>query len=171
MKNKFEIEGDKVSVFLNRRDGTILETIIDKEDLAKIQEISGTWYASKNKNCSYATSSTGKVYKRRQLQLHRWIMDTPEGLQVDHINHDTLDNTRSNLRNVTASENMQNLHTKPLSNSGFRGVAWHKGCGKWRALIWLNGTNAHLGLFDDVKQAAQVAHEARIRFMPGYIHS
>ena len=171
MKNKFEIRGDKVAVFLTRRDKSILETIIDKDDLGRTQELNGTWCADWEKltQSFYVKSMhTDANGKRVRVKLHRWIMKTPDDLKVDHINHDTLDNARSNLRNVTSSVNSQNRRLHKGNTSGFRGVHW--GDGKWQASIWTNGKALRLGSFDDAAQAGEVAHQARIKYMAGYVH-
>lgn len=53
-------------------------------------------------------SSTGYVQTTERVLLHRWLLDFPEGLVVDHINWDRLDNTTENLRAVTQRENTLN---------------------------------------------------------------
>lgn len=52
--------------------------------------------------------SEKEIPQGKKIYLHRFLMDSPEGLIVDHINHQTLDNRRENLRVVTHSENMKN---------------------------------------------------------------
>ena len=170
MKNKFEIRGNLVAIFLNCKDGSILETIIDLGDLARAQEISNTWGATWSPFTKsfyvkgWITGSRGGT-----MLLHRWLMNCPDGLDVDHKNHDTLNNTRENLRNVTRLENAQNQRLRQTNNSGYIGVCWSKGKGKWSASICINGKGKHLGVFNDIKDAADVARRARISFMPGYL--
>ena len=48
------------------------------------------------------------VPRRRAVLMHRLIMDTPKGMVVDHIDHATLNNQESNLRNCTTSQNAMN---------------------------------------------------------------
>lgn len=172
MKNDFEIRGDKVAIFLNRRDGTALETIIDKEDLDRAQEYQGTWYSlwSPCTNSFYARSASTKEGKTTAIHFHRWISRCPIGLEVDHINHDTLDNTRANIRNVTIADNNQNVRKRVDNISGFSGVSWHKGANKWKAQINIENRRTHLGLFNDIRQAANAVHLAKIENMPGYAY-
>jgi len=174
MKNMFEVRGNIAVIFLDRKDGTTIETIIDLDDLAKAQEYSGNWFASWSK-CTKSFYVYGSVLieegKWIVILLHRWIMDTPSNLQVDHRNHNTLDNTRNNLRNVSRSVNNQNQ--KGLNNhntSGVRGVHWLKSSKKWQAYLTINGKQIHLGLFTDIQLAARAAHEARVKLMPGYVY-
>ncbi len=173
MKNDFEIRGDKVAIFLNRNDGSILEAIIDKNDFAKVQEFTGVWYASWDKGIKsfYVYGNIKLVEKRTRISLHRYITDCKSGMLVDHINHDTLDNTRTNLRMVTASVNCQNRLMQLNNKSGFRGVSWDKESKKWRSQIKLNNKKYNLGRFDDKNKAAEVVHNARIKLMPGYVYN
>jgi len=75
-------------------------------------------------------------FQRKNLYLHRFITDCPTGKDVDHINHDTLDNRLSNLRICTRSQNNA-AASKRQRLSGFRGV--HKSYSKWYAECQHNG--------------------------------
>lgn len=83
-------------------------------------------------------SGTAKPY------LHRLIVGSPEGKQVDHINGDGLDNRKCNLRVVNRSANMANQR-RPAGASGFRGVQQSNGgrCKPWSATITVNGKAIH----------------------------
>ncbi len=103
MKNDYEIRGDVTAIFLKRKSGEIVETIIDTKDLSLVQTFPYTWCANwfNTSNSFYVSGSD----KGRTIYLHRFLLNFPENMVVDHINHDPLDNTRTNLRIVTKSEN------------------------------------------------------------------
>lgn len=85
--------------------------------------------------------------------LHRFLMDAPPELVVDHINRNTLDNRRENLRVCTRSQNQHNRKISKRNKSGVNGVYWHKQRQKWHAQIMFNRRKISLGLFDSVKSA------------------
>ena len=165
MKNSFEVRGDLVAIFLNRRDGSVLEAIIDRADLERAKAFRLKW----GPQWCPKTKSFYVVGQRNTVFIHRWLTSCPEGLEVDHINHDTLDNTRKNLRIVSCLENKQNLKGNSRNKSGFRGVHWNKACRKWRVQVAVNGKNIDFGLFDSLERAAEVAHQARVKLMPCYV--
>ncbi|EGW36505.1 HNH endonuclease [Desulfosporosinus sp. OT] len=169
MKNRFEIRGDKVAIFLDRKDGSVMETMIDIEDLNKAQGITGKWFARFSCNNFYAINLSSKKGKVETLRLHRLLTNCAEGMEVDHINHDTLNNTRENLRVVTHIVNMQNLPMRNSNKSGHRGVSWNEERGKWRVTLRLDGKKKYLGRYSDLAQACQIAHQAMLDSMPGYI--
>lgn len=114
MKNRHEIHGDTVRIYLKRKKLPDLYTTIDLEDLPKVAAFPGSWYPAlmgKVQKSIYVRMNTSYADRRKGapngISMHRIIMDTPEGLFVDHINHDTLNNRRHNLRNVTKKENNQ----------------------------------------------------------------
>ena len=78
-------------------------------------------YISQWKWGAWWNPETGSFYARRNYRniktylMHRVIANTPKGMICDHINHDTLDNRRCNLRNVTPSQS--NMNRKPKYNS------------------------------------------------------
>lgn len=79
-----------------------LSTKLDDEDFESFYIFD--WYALKGRNNFYAVRSIGRGTK----YLHREIMSAPCGYDVDHINHDTLDNRKSNLRICLHAENLRN---------------------------------------------------------------
>jgi hypothetical protein len=103
-------------------------------------------------------SSTTVNGKRNSIYMHRAIMEAPPGLEVDHRGHNTLDNRRNNLRRATCTQNHQNARIRSSTTSGFKGVSFHKGAGKWRAGIRVNGESIWLGLH----ATPELAHAAYI---------
>lgn len=83
--------------------------------------------------------------------------------EIDHINGDPLDNRIVNLRSVSHRENAANRRTPTNNKSGHMGVQWAERHGKWLAVIKVPGKtgNRHIGLFDNVEDAAQARREAQ----------
>lgn len=94
--------------------------------------------------------------------LHRLVSPPPEGLIVDHINGDTLDNRKTNLRFVTASQNAMNTRVSAshLKSSGFKGVS--RSGDKWSASISFDGQKIGLGRFDSEADAARAYDAAAV---------
>ena len=114
MKNKFTILGDYVEIELQNG----LKTLIDLEDLEKVSVMG--WYAKydSHTNGYYVCGGTCGI------RLHRLIMDTPSHQVVDHINRDTLDNRKRNLRNTDNAGNMKNLSIRKDNRSGRKGISY-----------------------------------------------
>jgi hypothetical protein len=91
----------------------------------------------------------GRVEK---VWMHRLIARPPEGMEIDHVNGDRLDNRRANLRVVSHSENMRNRHYG-YGTSQHRGVS-RRANGRWLAQAGLHGKKHHIGVFDDESEAA-----------------
>ena len=94
--------------------------------------------------------------KAMQVEMHRQILNTPEGVLVDHINHNGLDNRRANLRLVTIEQNSWNKR-KQRGNctSKYKGVSWHKMSRRWHARIVYKQKWISIGYFDDEQSAAK----------------
>lgn len=94
------------------------------------------------------------VARNKTVRLHRFILNAPDHLQVDHINGNTRDNRRENLRLCTLQQNNQNARAKKSNKSGYKGVSWDKLQNKWVVRIMFEGRNPYLGAFDSAHQAA-----------------
>ncbi|MBH1941314.1 HNH endonuclease [Mobilitalea sibirica] len=102
----------------------------------------------------------------KRVFLHNFLLGSgrgDEGLFVDHINHDKLDNRRCNLRVATKSQNGMNRSLQANSTTGFIGVSYMPQRGKYRARIKKDGREQHLGLFITAEQAAIAYDSAAIR--------
>jgi hypothetical protein len=95
--------------------------------------------------------------------IHRIISKCPKGLQVDHINRNTLDNRKCNLRNVTLQENLRN-QIRNNNKTGYTGVAIHKQTGKYTAQLKHNYKKIHLGLFDTIKEAYEARKQGELKY-------
>jgi hypothetical protein len=107
----------------------------------------------------YASRGVFRGGKNTMTFMHREIMNTPKGMQTDHINGDPLDNRRENLRICNASQNKANVGLIRINTSGYKGVSWMKEKKKWRAFIG-GGKFHHIGLFVDPREAARAYDSA-----------
>ncbi len=157
MKNNYEIRGDVTIIFLNRNDGSKIETQIDTEDLAKVSSFPNTWVAQHNVSTKkfYVKGSYGSAKERKVIHLHRLVTDCPNELVTDHINWDPLDNRKINLRLVTQTDNLK--HKKVCYNDE-KGIYFDGK--KWTAFFRKNGIQTYVGRYSSKISAK----EAIIKF-------
>lgn len=134
--------------------------LVDDQDFEYLNQ--WKWYANWHQ-CTHSfraeRNSSRKNGKHKTIRMHRVIMDAQPGQQVDHRNHDTLDNRRENLRFCTYSENQQNQRPR-MGSSKYKGVWWYKSSRKWQTQISLNGHRHHIGYFVDEIEAARAYDNA-----------
>jgi hypothetical protein len=129
--------------------------LIDDEDFEFLSSIH--WYATAlNYAKARLRNQDGKLYS---VLMHRLLLGARKGEQVDHKNHDTLDNRRVNLRLCSNAENTKNRRKHKNSSSLYKGVSWFPYTRKWRAQICFNGKVISLGYFLSEQEAALVYKE------------
>jgi len=107
----------------------------------------------------YQVNLNGKPYLLHRLLAQAFIPNPENKPFVDHIDGDPLNNSLSNLRWCTYTENGRNRKKHRNNTSGYKGVYFNKAAGKWRARIKINGKNKSLGYFH-TKEEAAAAYEA-----------
>ena len=130
--------------------------LVDDEDYDEL--IKHKWHLRDIKIMHVATKVKidGKWFEKR---MHHFLVDVPEGFEVDHIDRNGLNNQKSNLRVVTHSQNMMNRNSCKGSSSKYKGVTWDKKDKKWRAQIVLNKKHYYLGLYRNEIDAAKIYNE------------
>lgn len=106
---------------------------------------------------------------KKNVGLHRIIMDAKKGEIADHINGIRHDNRKCNLRILTNSENGVNRSKHKNNHSGHRGVIWYDKCPtpKWVAAITVNWKRKHLGYFENFEEAVQARLDAEKLYYDG----
>jgi len=128
--------------------------LVDNEDFKKLSK--HKWCAIQWGNTWGAVRNSSKVNgKQRTIYMHREILGLRRGgkIQVDHKNHNGLDNRRSNLRPCTAQQNQWNYTKASGKSSKYKGVSKHKD-GGWVANITVFKKQYYLGYFKSEIEAA-----------------
>ncbi len=97
--------------------------------------------------------------KNTFILMHRLINKTPDDLHTDHINGNTLDNRKKNLRTVTARQNIFGRRPSKNRTSIFKGVHLKKSTGRWYASIFARGDRFFLGGHSNEIEAAKAYDE------------
>jgi len=126
--------------------------LVDDEDYEMLRRLK--WQIKKTKNLLYAATALKTNDKWSTFYMHRIIMSVLPGFEIDHINHNGLDNRKSNLRFCTRFQNNQNCRKKKGTMSKYKGVTYQ--AGKWIARI----KQRYLGCFNSEQVAALAYNQA-----------
>lgn len=134
------------------------KTIVDDDDFDRFGQFKWCSSYSKHTKSFYAVRGLGN---QKMLCLHREIMNCPKGLVVDHIDHNTLNNQKKDLRICTTGQNNCNRSgATKASGSGIRGIRWFARTSKWTSQIQVNGKYIHLGYFKEKDSAIKAYADA-----------
>jgi len=137
--------------------GRGIKAIVDDEDYEWLNQ----WKWCAGGRAPYTAQR--RAGKFRVLLMHRMVMSCPAGKVVDHINGNSLDNRKANLRICRQGENARNAAKRSHNKSGFKGVWWHPQSQMWRAVVRVNGKNNHIGLFKGKEDAARAYDQAAVK--------
>lgn len=124
-------------------------TLVDAGDYRELSKYG--WYALRSDISFYAARKVGKT----TILMHREILKLTKGEYTDHINGNTLDNRKCNIRKCTNAENARNQKRRRDNTSGYKGVSYFKRDNNYRARIKVNYKQIHLGYFNNKTDAAK----------------
>lgn len=134
--------------------------IVDEDKYEEL--IKYKWYAIKGNHTYYAmrqirlTNPTEIIY----IYMHSQILGYPIGVEIDHRNHNGIDNRIFNIRTCTRSQNQHNRRKRRNASSIFKGVSWNKNTNKWYSHVVFEGKSINLGQFNSEIEAAK-AYDAK----------
>ena len=151
MLNKYKIIGDILIVY-NRKDNR--EMLFDTQDFDRINK--HTWCIADGYVNTTINLGNGKSTSCR---AHRFVMNNPANLEIDHENGIKTDNRKSNL---IVSNHQQNQHNHRKA----KGYSWVKRDKKYQAKITIDGKSKHLGYYDTEHEARAAYLEAKKKYHP-----
>ncbi len=130
-------------------------TIVNVEDFEQLNQYK--WHYSL---CDYAKRTVYKTddkgRKQVDIYMHKTVCPAPEGMIVDHINRNKLDNRSVNLRPATRKQNSWNRKFKKENKkTRYNGISWRKDMGKWRVRLTVNGRRESFGYYANETEAAK----------------
>lgn len=139
------------------------EAIVDANDYDWLMKYN---WAVNNNGYAYRPSLIADNKKGAAILMHRQIMNTPQGMDTDHINGNKLDNRRANLRICTNAQNMRNAkkHYGDKATSKYKGVSWKKRQQRWQAAIAVDDKDIHLDTFSTDIEGAIAYNEAAKKY-------
>ncbi len=115
--------------------------LVDDDDFERLNE------------CKWHYHDLGYARNGSKGYMHRFINNTPDGFETDHINQNKLDNRKFNLRTVTASVNQTNKPIPKNNTSGVQGVTWDRHRSLWKVHFSRNKKRFNIGNYKTKQEA------------------
>lgn len=148
--NEYEVVGDSVWVYcFNRKCEPSGKFVIDLADLKKVAKHKWRYWKGR-----FYTGNT------KPISITSFLMNTPAGLVVDHIDNDPSNNRRCNLRVTIQQKNLLNKSLSTKNTSGIQGVRWNEKRKAWEVEIRMNYTRCHLSRWKELADAVYARYYA-----------
>lgn len=150
---KYEVKGEICEVTVTTKKLGAHVFVVDAEDVPRLRAFNWTLFKARERiYCSASIRRSGAILLHRLVTSFEWDM-------VDHVNNDSKDNRKINLRQATHSENMRNTGAQKNNKLGIKGVRWRERHKRYEASIW-HKKSIFIGLFKTKEEAAMAYNEA-----------
>lgn len=131
--------------------GEVISFYVDADRYEDVSKY--TWRISQKKNKYYVI--TGSQKKNTMIYLHQYIMgEIIDGMEIDHIDGNSLNNRRINLRYTTRQENIDNIQATRIDNKiGIRGVCYNKKSKQWKIDFIYHGQRFYTKHWNTIEEA------------------
>jgi hypothetical protein len=142
--------------------------MVDVEDFERLNQYK--WHCSHYGYAKRAAPNrTGKGRKQVIVYMHKLLCPVPEGKIADHINRNSLDNRKANLRPATQKQNVWNRKfIRKGGKTRYNGIRWDKNREKWQVRLTINGRRESFGYYADEIEAAKAYDMAAKRYRGEY---
>ncbi len=139
------------------------DVLVDDKDFKALVQLGGKWCLSLKRGYFYAQK---RLPGNKLVEMQRFLMNPPSGLYVDHINGNTLDNRRCNLRVCKNSTNIRNGKVRKNNKTGHQGVHCRNNLSgnKWYAKIRVNYQIINIGTFNTFEEAVEARKLAQQKY-------
>lgn len=156
-RNKYDLSGE---YGIGWACNTNREFYFDLEDY----DIIKNYHWAEKSDKGYIVTKVWNNNKPSSVFMHRLIMKENgfdiSNSDIDHINHKTYDNHKSNLRVCNHYQNIVATKTYSNNTSGRKGVSWDKSRNKWTVSITVNKKTHYIGRYDNFEDAVKAREEA-----------
>lgn len=133
------------------------KAIVDDEDYDRVSKLKWQYHTG-----GYAKSGV------KTIRLHRFILNAPPNLEVDHINGNKLDCRKSNIRLCSRKQNVRSVPKRKDTTNKYKGTHFLKHRNKWISRIQIDGKRINSGYFNTEKEAAERYNSLAKRFFGDY---
>lgn len=160
--NKYRIEGSICYIDCFNTKGILRGSIIiDTEDLNLVKDYQ--WHIENSRaNLQYGQASTNGKLPSKTIRIHRLII--PDSVQIDHINHNGLDNRKSNLRTCNNRENNCNKNFSRNPKSGYTGIRYNEKANSYYVRMMVNKREISLGHYKSLEEAIEARKQGEEKY-------
>lgn len=167
-KNKYYVKGNIAYFICVHVDSSRTEFTIDESDIELILNF-GKWCIKDEKGKKYVFCNKIIKNKKTTIKLHRVILNQVDSnIKIDHIDGNGLNNTRSNIRTGTQSDNMSNLHSARVDNksTGILNISVDKRNGKFRPIVEIKKKRIYFKDYSNLEEAKILIKYVRAKYLP-----